>query len=149
MKLDPSKRWDQPFYWVAHPDCGTGYMSGPASRGAPVDSPEAMLISRRYDIEILGGIDDEDASYYYDEFALCRLDNDYYLLNTAGCSCPSPTETWTVEIGPATLADIAAFVRGGHYSGYTLPKQREAEFLALIEGAAQANVEDAHGVPET
>lgn len=126
MKLNRDKdmdRWDQPFHWVGHHDGGD-------------DSFEAQhLIKNRYDIEILGGIEDKDASYSYDEWALCKLDGAFYLLSTSGCSCPSPSETWRVEIGPSTLSEIRAHVQGGHYEGYTVPKKQMNEFMELLDEA--------------
>lgn len=125
MKLIPGKdSFGQNFYWVGH-------------KNAINTSPMMKrLIKRRYDIEIIGGVIDEEASYSYDEFALCELDGAYYLLSTSGCSCPSADETWIIEIGPATLSQISEHIRGGHYDGYTLPKMKEAEFLKLIDAAA-------------
>lgn len=112
---------DLDVYWVGHPDC---------------DSPgveEQLLIDRRADIRIIGSIVDDTLSYEYDEFALVELDGLFYLLQTSGCSCPSPSETWGVDIGPTTLQEIRNFITGGHYEGYTLPKKREADFIALID----------------
>lgn len=39
---------------------------------------------------------DPEASYSYDDYALCELDGEYFLFNTSGCSCPSPDETWVL-----------------------------------------------------
>lgn len=122
-KLAPTDdSYDSYFWWVAHEDGGP----------FPEDSLGSKLVNRRYEIEILGGISDRDASYSYDDWALCRLDGDHYLLATSGCSCPSPSETWHVEIGPCSLSDIRDHVTGGHYAGYTVPKKQEDEFLELI-----------------
>ena len=124
MKLPPLDSYKDA-YWVGHPNCDTK---------RPL---EELLIARRADIELLGTIEDKDASYSYDDFALVRLDADYYLLNTTGCSCPSPSETWHVEIGPATLDEIEAFLLGGHYQGYTVPKRQMDEFLAALSAARE------------
>lgn len=128
LKLDPEKSdWDQEWSWVAHRD------ADPAE-----GSVAAALVKRRYDIEILGGITDDEASYSYDDWALCRLDGAYYLLSTSGCSCPSPSETWRVEIGPATLAEVRKHVLDGDYTGYTLPKRQMSDFIALLDAAEAA-----------
>lgn len=125
MKLDPSKSpYDQEFWWVAHPD------------GASTDA-QFDLVKRRYELEIIGGVQDKDASYSYDDWALCRLGNKYYLLSTSGCSCPSPAETWRIEIGPTSLKKIKTHVESGEYEGYTVPKKQLDEFLALIKGASK------------
>lgn len=124
MKLDQDKvRYGSDFWWVAHPD------------GQPTDPVSKMLVERRFDLEILGGVEDEEADYSYDEFALCELEGKYYLLSTAGCSCPSPSETWVLEIGPATLDEIEQHITSGKYEGYTLPKKQEQDFLELIRNA--------------
>lgn len=120
FKLGETKDYSD-FWWVGHSSCDR--------RG----DVEKLLISRRADISVIGGVVDETLSYEYDEFALILLDDQYYLLQTSGCSCPSPSETWGVDIGPATLQEIRNFITGGHYEGYTLPKKREADFIALID----------------
>ena len=134
MKLDPSKgNYGQEWWWVGHPDAPY----------YPCDNPrsyiETMLVKRRYEIEIIGGVQDEEASYSYDDWALCKLDGQYYLLSTSGCSCPSPSETWRLEIGPATLGEIERHVRYGDYDGYTVPKRQEDDFLKLLSDEAAAN----------
>lgn len=132
MKLNPRDEYGG-FSWVAHPD---GLRSNYNGNTKDTDT-EAMLVSRRYDLEIIGGVSDEEASYSYDDWALCELDGRYYLLSTSGCSCPSPEETWRLEIGPATLAEIRGHITDGKYAGYTLPARQMDEFLALIDGAAK------------
>lgn len=136
MKLDPNKEhYDQEFGWVAHEDGLSTYKSS-----EPINLVEQVLVARRYELEILGGVTDETASYSYDDWALCELDGEYYLFSTSGCSCPSPNETWRVEIGPATLQEIRNHVISGHYDGHTLPKKQESDFIKLIDEAiADAN----------
>lgn len=122
MKLqkDLKWEWDQPFYWVAHPESG-----------------EDELSKRRYDMEIIGGIVDAEASYSYDDWALVELDKNFYLFSTSGCSCPSPSETCRLEIGPATLDQIEEHVKSENYEGYTVPKRQLDEFLELINKARE------------
>lgn len=126
MKI--SDDWGALWFWVAHPD---------ALSGRDVKSPEyaAMkyLVDRRSDIDVLGGVIDEDLSYEYDEFALIKLDGDFYLLETSGCSCPSPTETWGIVQGPASLSQIKECLVQGKYGGYTLPEGKLQDFLDLID----------------
>lgn len=109
------------FGWVGHKDC-----HNPTKE-------ENFLINNRNKLNIVGGVCDRDASYSYDDFALVELDGEYWLCQTSGCSCPSPSETWCVDIGPTTLEEIRAFILGGHYGGYTVPKKQESEFLELID----------------
>lgn len=126
MKI--SDDWGDSWYWVAHPN---------ALCGRDVKSPEyaAMkyLVDRRSDIDVLGGVIDEDLSWEYDEFALIKLDGDFYLLETSGCSCPSPTETWEIVQGPASLSQIKECLVKGKYHGYTLPARKLQDFLDLID----------------
>lgn len=126
MKLNRDLRYssDQDFYWVGHPDVGE-----------PSDLMMQELIEHRYELDIIGGIVDDEASYDYDEFALVKWQDKFYLLSTSGCSCPSPTETWMIEIGPATIEEIRAKILSGDYAGYTLPKKKSDEFLLLLKKA--------------
>lgn len=126
MRLDPTKGdYDQDCYWVGHPEGGDG------------DDVSRDLIAHRYEIEILGEVTDDEASYSYDDWALCELRGQYYLLATSGCSCPSPSETWRVEKGPATLEEIRRHITEGDYAGYTMPKRQLSDFLAVIDTAIQ------------
>ena len=107
--------------WIAHPD-----INRPAEK-------EQTLIDRRDEIEVFGEISDDEASYSYDNWALIRLDGKFYLLQTSGCSCPSPSETWGIAIGPVTLAEARAHIEEGNYSGYSLPKRQESDFKKIFD----------------
>lgn len=109
--------------WIAHPKC-----SRPTEH-------ELDLIGHRGDILVYAEISDDEASYSYDDFALVKLKTKWYLLNTTGCSCPDPNETWNIQIGPATLKEIREFVSGGNYDGYTVPKKQIDQFLQAIDAA--------------
>lgn len=111
------------FSWVADP------------AGVDGDRERALLARQRGDIEILGGVVDEEASYEFDEWALIRLRGDYYLLRSSGCSCPSPSEVWGIECGPTTIAKIREKIEGGDYHGFSLPKKKLDAFLALLAEA--------------
>jgi hypothetical protein len=118
FKLDPEKDyWDQTFGWVGHPNGGDDFAD------------------RRKDMTVIGGITDDEASYSYDDWALVLLDGQYYLFSTSGCSCPSPSETWRVEKGPATLQEIREHVNSGNYEGYTLPKRQHQDFMEVLDFA--------------
>lgn len=110
--------------WICHPD-----NIGDEDKH-PIYRPE-----NRAEIEVLGGVSDDDACYSYDDWALCKFRGEYFLFATAGCSCPSPSETWRTEIGPATLQEIRDHVTSGEYEGYTLPKRQEEDFLEMIDRA--------------
>jgi hypothetical protein len=130
MKLGPLDKhgWSQDgMEWIANPRC--------EDKG----ELEQKLIDRRDDIEVIGMVTDDEADYSYDEWALIKLDSDYYLLSTSGCSCPSPSETWYVNLGPATLAEIKNDIVNGDYDGYTLPKKQAGDFLALFDTAEKAS----------
>ncbi len=125
MKLEQGKSdYAQEWGWVGSDDCQS---AGDAER---------ELIANRYKLEIIGGIVDKEADYSYDDWALVRFKRKYYLVATSGCSCPSPSETWRVEAGPATLAQIRKHIVDGDYAGYTMPKRQLDDFLALLDKAA-------------
>lgn len=124
-KLIEDKPYDHEFYWVGAPEA-LAYNPSPVME---------LLIENRYKLDILGGVHDKNADYSYDDWALVKLKDKYYLLSTSGCSCPSPNETWTVQIGPATLKQIRKFVSKGNYTGYSLPRDQEEDFMALLDKA--------------
>ncbi len=121
-KLALENEWSE---WIANPRC--------ESQG----ELERALIARREDVEVIAEIEDKDASYDYDDWALVLLDGAYYLLNTSGCSCPSPSETWQVMKGPATLSEIRQEIEAGDYSGYSVPGRQMDEFLAAFDAEAE------------
>lgn len=121
FKLDPSKdSYQQPFGWVAHPD----------------GSDEFAHV--RKDMIIIGGITDDEASYSYYDWALVKLYGRYLLFATSGCSCPSPSETWRVELGPRdTIQEIRDHINTGDYAGYTVPKRQLQEFMEVLDFAEE------------
>lgn len=82
--------------WIGHP------------RGDVKGADELLLMNNRSEIEVLWEIEDVGACYSYDDWALVRLFGKYYVLNTSGCSCPSPTETWSVTFS-GTLDEVRGF----------------------------------------
>lgn len=132
MKLDPNKDYyEQEWGWVAHPDALNGGPYGGRSSG----EAEQFLVDNRYNLNIIGGIADNEASYSYDDWVLVELNGQYWMLSTSGCSCPSPRETWRIEKGPASLADIRKHVIDGDYEGYTMPKKQLSDFVELLDKA--------------
>lgn len=128
--LDPivrtESRWEYSASWPGHPDCER-----------PSTAEQEIIAARAAGkLRLIGMIEDDNASWSYDDFALVRVEESYYLLNSSGCSCPSPSETWNVEIGPAALADIRKHLVDGKYEGYTVPGRQMAEFLELIDAEA-------------
>lgn len=111
--------------WIANPRC------------EDASDAEKKLIDNRADILVYAEISDDEADYSYDDFALVRLGDDWYLLQTSGCSCPSPSETWGVDIGPATLEEVKKFVMEGEYAGYSVPQRQMDEFLLAFDAAAK------------
>jgi hypothetical protein len=92
--------WDG-FGWIGHPSCD-----------ARDGKLERLFIERRHDVRFVCGATDQNASYSYDETAVCALDGEFYVAHTSGCSCPSPSETWSVDYGPLpTLAAVAEVLR--------------------------------------
>lgn len=108
--------------WMASPDCE-----------AP-GADEALLISRRDDIDVIGTVEDAEADYSYDDWALIRLDGAYWVLSTSGCSCPSPRETWRAEVGPLSLDEVRTyFLDAAGEKGFGVTKHQHAEFMALVD----------------
>lgn len=133
MILDKEKRfltpetvecyWDHPFGWVGHPRC------------EHQKEVEREFIANREKLEIIGGVVDETLSYEYNEFAVVKYKRKLYLLETSGCSCPSPTETWYIVHGPSTKKELIKSINAGDYQGYTLPEHLEKDLIAVIEAA--------------
>lgn len=111
------------------------YDCWPAS--ARCDSPGALertLIERRADIELLGYITDAEADYSYHDFAFIRLDGQWYMLETSGCSCPSPSETWSVKVGPVSASGLRAAVESAR-DVYGPTASQWDEFVAMCADA--------------
>lgn len=121
--VDQSYLDENPFSWVAHPN---GLRKG-------LKEYEKVLIEKRYELELLGGVTDPEASYSYDELCLAKLNDEWILFSTSGCSCPSPEDTWRVEIHSTNPDDIRKFIEEGNYSGYTLPEAHEKFLLSLLD----------------
>jgi hypothetical protein len=121
----PCKVKDSPFKWIGDPDGG-------------VDDSDAdnLLKLRRDDLVVWGGADDPDASYSYDETALVSYDTDFYVVQTAGCSCPSPSETWGTSV-VGSLGKIILWFTNGSYQGYTFPPYAKTEIEKAIRLAGR------------
>lgn len=122
--MEPRKVTDE-YDWIANDRCERA------------SKHEQELIDRRDEVEVFGEISDDDASYSYDDWALVRLDDKFYLLQTSGCSCPSPSETWGIAIGPTTLAEVRAHIESGDYDGYTLPVKQADDFKKMFDDAEE------------
>lgn len=116
--------------WIGHPRC-----ESPSER-------EKFLIEHREDIEVIAQIADTDACYSYDDYAVIRVlvrgrskRESFYLLNTSGCSCPSPSETWCVVLGPTNLGAIEAVALT---DTYRVPFVQRDQFLAAIKAGMEA-----------
>lgn len=112
--------------WIAHPSGGGG------------DEESKKLIARRAELDVIGRVNDAEADYSYDDYALVRLGAKYYLLNTSGCSCPSPTETWVIAHGPVGLEAMKTYLLDvDKVHGYGVTHRQHKEFLDLIRVAKQ------------
>lgn len=84
--------------WPGHPACGA---SGPTEQSLQ-NEPERW--------RLLCVTDDPNADYSYDDLALMvRDDGLHILVQTSGCSCPSPCETWGI-VAEGTPVDMLARV---------------------------------------
>lgn len=85
------------YNWIAHPD----------GKGNPEND---FLIANRSKLKVHADID-LGADYEYDMYAIVSLDDKYFLLNSSGCSCPSPSETWGINLGPVTKDELVMYLR--------------------------------------
>lgn len=133
--MDEQDRSLPPLAWSpgdpVHPNSGWEWIASRVNSLAntPEGVAERLLVDNRDRIEFVGGIEDEDASYSFDDTALIKLDTTYYLVGAAGCSCPSHEETWGVE-AQGSLSDICKELIDGNYKGYTY---RHGELVRLFE----------------
>lgn len=77
------------------------------------------LVRNRDKLRLVVGVVDDNLSYEFDETALVELKGKYYLAQTSGCSCPSPSENWEVTHGPVDARGMLKKVLDGNYKGYT------------------------------
>jgi hypothetical protein len=77
--------------WIAHPQ-GSG-------------GDNDRLIERRAEV-LVHAEHDESESYEYEEYAIVSLGDEWFFLETSGCSCPSPSETWQI-IASGTKQELA------------------------------------------
>lgn len=73
-----------------------------------LDPAEKLLIDNAADVKLLCEKSD-GRSYEYDDSALLEYNGVYYVMNTSGCSCPDPCETWGLEFQGTKEETIAWF----------------------------------------
>jgi hypothetical protein len=116
--MDKLDEWD----WPAHADA------------LPTDALGMALVERRADIEVLGYITDAEADYSFHDFAFIRLDGQWYVLETSGCSCPSPAEEWQISVGPVAVDGLRAAVDAMR-SDWGPTARQWGEFVAMCDAA--------------
>lgn len=119
--------WQDPDYWIGAPE--SLYPNCPDSMRA--------INEHRSEIVLWGYVTDDDANYSYDDWVLIELYDVFYLLNTTGCSCPSPRETWTIATDPGTLEDQWNHLRSGNYHGWSVPGRQMEEFRVIFQNVAK------------
>lgn len=87
---------------------------------------ETFFVENSDRAETIAESSDPFADYSYDNWALAVLDGKYYVFNTSGCSCPSPSETWSLIFS----GDEPALLK---YLDQDKPYEAFAEFLREIE----------------
>lgn len=113
--------------WPAHAGYG----------GCHTDDAERALVARRADIEVLGYITDAEADYSFHDFAFIRLDGQWYVLETSGCSCPSPKDEWQVSVGPVPVDGLRTAVDSMR-SDWGPTARQWGEFVAMCDAAEAA-----------
>lgn len=119
-KVDVGTEENPGYDWIAHP------------MARPSDDLGKKLVKNRAKIEVLWEINDDYAGYTFDDFALIRLGREYYLLNTSGCSCPSPCENWLVVAGPR-LKDIKQYIADESKDSYGVISRQKEQFAAAMK----------------
>ncbi len=108
------------------------WIASPAAH--PKDEVGQMLVKNRKDIWVLGEVSDAEANYSFEDYALIRLDGEHYLLVTSGCSCPSPSEEWSVVMGPSTVLEIRQYLTKDYdKAGYGMTNRQYDEFMAMCD----------------
>lgn len=87
-----------------------GYALGRSYQNLSVE--EQQLLDNRDAAQILCEVHD-GASYEYDDWALIQLNDTYYVVNTSGCSCPDPADTWYI-VRAGTKQDIVLELMGSN-----------------------------------
>jgi hypothetical protein len=59
------------------------------------------------------------------------------MLETSGCSCPDPRDTWRITFGPGTAAEMRAYVTA-HREGYGPTERQWSEFEEMFAAAEAA-----------
>jgi hypothetical protein len=114
------------------------WIASPRGLSASSSAEERMLVEQRDKIEVIGWVTDAEACYSYDDYALIRLGKVYYLLNTSGCSCPAPDETWGIVAGPMSLSKMREHIVGELGKATYGPTARQrAEFVAMVDKAKE------------
>ena len=77
--------------WIRHSEFD---QSSWGDRTGALTAEERAFIEGRERAITIAEASDDRMAYEYDDWALCELDGVYYVFETSGCSCPSPSETW-------------------------------------------------------
>ena len=85
------------------------------------------LIDERDKVWVVAEWTCPDLSYEYDDYAVVRLGRRYAVLNTSGCSCPSPTETWGI-LFEGTKAEVRKYLEaeGDHPADFYHDREKSA-----------------------
>ena len=94
--------------WVQHISTGG---SSYGSRTSELTDDELHFLKNHDRAETLVETEDPHADYSYDDYALAVLDEQFYVFNTSGCSCPSPSETWDL-IFKGDQLELVIFLEG-------------------------------------
>lgn len=102
------------FSWIAD-----GY-------GAEYNDETKFLVENRDKIEVIYG-ESNSRQYEFDDRVLIRIEEKYYLLTTAGCSCPIPSDVWCIEYGPSTLDDMFEYCEKNYSTFISILKDIKME----------------------
>lgn len=89
---------------------GPGDYGSGADNRKRTDPTQREIIDNWESVETIAESCDPWADYSFDDYALLRLGDVYYITNASGCSCPSPSEVWGV-VKRGTRAEVEAMLR--------------------------------------
>lgn len=93
---------------------------------------ERVLVTRRDEVRLWSLITNDDTGYSFDDLALVQLDDTFYVLSAAGCSCPSHSEAWEIGCKSNDPIELLSAVLEGNYRGWDIPEWAQgALFLGV------------------
>ncbi len=81
--------------------------------------------------QVIEGWDDPNLSYEFDLMDIVKQDDEWYLVGTAGCSCPTYEDNAYIAYGPFTDFDAAIAWLEAEYASDWYTEKRQVVVAAL------------------